>query len=223
MVQSPFILSSGPPSPSLRTVATRLPSALENPASLSALPLVLFLGLGPVLVRTTASEAFYCFWSGLPIFTPPTPSCLPSSSVLCMLWCLPSVLDEVMGEEGEGWDQAASGCSSLETSAVCRYVSVTESRQDAVTFRRWAFLSLSQVVVPKWPTLVHPMRLSHYPQGHYPHLYVKAGLGSCPCSAQKMVKESAGPGGTRSLSDDGEGNGMEVAHITSVHIPLTWA
>ena len=41
-----------------------------------------------------------------------------------------------MREEGEGRDQAASGCSSLETSAVCRYVHVTKRRQDAATLRR---------------------------------------------------------------------------------------
>lgn len=86
---------------------------------------------GPLLQKPST-----VFGSGLPIFTPPTPSCLPSSSVLCMLWFLPSALEEVMGEEGEGWDQPASGCSSLETSAVCRYARVTKRCQDAVTFRR---------------------------------------------------------------------------------------
>lgn len=49
----------------------------------------------------------------------------------------------------------------------------------------------------------------------------KLGLKATHIPALKKMKKSAGPGRARDLSDDGEGSGMEVAHITSVHIPAT--
>lgn len=90
---------------------------------LSALSLLWCLGSGPALVRTTTSETVCCFPSGLPVFTRPTPCCLPSSYAPCVSCLLPSVLEQVLGEEEEGWAQAAVGCSVLETSAVCCFVS----------------------------------------------------------------------------------------------------
>lgn len=38
---------------------------------------------------------------------------------------------------------------------------------------------------------------------------------------QKKVKTGAGPGRARGLSEDGEGEDVDVAHISSIHTCLT--
>lgn len=102
IMQSLLLLSSGPPFPSLWSAATTLPSARENPASLSALSLIWFLGSGPALVRTTASEPSAVLVAAFPFShlqpQPASPHLVRSACVLS-----PSALKQVMGAGEEEW------------------------------------------------------------------------------------------------------------------------
>lgn len=133
--QSSLLLSSGSLFVTVQSPATVLPSVLRISPSVCFVS-ALVSGLGPRSCQQHCSDAFNHSWSGLGVFTPPAPSCLPLT--LCALCAVISPFCPGAcggkgggGSEGgrerakgkEGWDRGLpSGYSDLETPAVCRCI-----------------------------------------------------------------------------------------------------
>lgn len=144
IMQSLLLLSSGPPFPSLWSAATTLPSARENPASPSALSLIWFLGSGPALVRTTASEPSAVLEAAFPFSHLQPQSASPH--LVRSACCTFSLRTEASDGGGGGrMGQADPGGSDLESSGIVTgvFVRVQAKPCNKETQRYSGFISLS--------------------------------------------------------------------------------
>lgn len=151
ITQSPLLLYSGPPSPGLRSAATLLPSALEHPASLSALSLVCLLGSGPALVRTTALEASTIFEVGFPFHTsnPILPSLIfRALHVVVSPFC-------AGGSDERGGGRKGSGCQWMFQSRNICCLQVCSCNKETSGCSHFEKMSVSFSLLGSCPKVTH--------------------------------------------------------------------